>query len=63
MLDETLAELRRIREDLPVILSSGHTEQHAVRHISGQPTAFLRKPYTREELSTKMWEVLSAGSS
>lgn len=43
---EALRELRRIRADLPVILSSGNSEHAVSEHAeSAQLTGFLQKPY------------------
>ncbi len=43
---ETLAALRSLRSDLPVILASGYDEAHALAHASKErPQAFLQKPY------------------
>ena len=49
---ETLAALRKLSPDIPVVLSSGYDEEqvmagdHPVR-----PKAFLGKPYQLKELS------------
>jgi CheY-like chemotaxis protein len=44
---ETLAHLRRLSPDIPVILSSGYDEAQvmAIDHAD-QPNAFLGKPYS-----------------
>ena len=46
-------EMKRLRPDLPVVLSSGydHTEIQEEFHGEG-PAAFLQKPYRMEELKT-----------
>ncbi len=47
----TLAALRALAPDLPVILSSGFGEQEVSRRFPGEgPTAFLQKPFRREAL-------------
>jgi DNA-binding NtrC family response regulator len=49
--EETLAELRQIKPDVPVILSSGFDESEAGRGFTGlKPASFLQKPYTVERL-------------
>ncbi len=49
---ETLRELRRLRPDLPVIISSGYQEAEDVaeRGVAG----FLKKPYVSSELHAKI---------
>jgi len=50
--EDTFRELRRIRPDACVILSSGYNELEATRRFSGaELTAFLQKPYTAEQLA------------
>jgi CheY-like chemotaxis protein len=45
--EETLRQLRRIRSDVRVILSSGFSEMEARRRFDGYRLAgFLQKPYT-----------------
>jgi len=46
------AELRRIREDVRVVLMSGFNEQEAISRFTGKGLAsFLQKPFGYEELS------------
>jgi two-component system cell cycle sensor histidine kinase/response regulator CckA len=48
---ETLAALRAIREDLPVILASGYDEARVMAGDHPQrPQAFLGKPYRMADL-------------
>ncbi|MGC8495125.1 MAG: PAS domain S-box protein [Syntrophobacteraceae bacterium] len=48
---ETLSVLRKLRPDIPVILSSGYDEARAVRgNRPEKPQAFLAKPYGSEVL-------------
>ncbi|MFN7995849.1 MAG: response regulator [Bryobacteraceae bacterium] len=50
--EETFRELRAIRPDIQVILSSGHNEVEAIRHFTGKGLAgFLQKPYTSTGLA------------
>ena len=45
--DEARRKIRAIRPDLPIILSSGYDQKHAVEQF-GDPgvTGFIQKPYT-----------------
>ncbi|MBN1424812.1 GAF domain-containing protein [Candidatus Fermentibacteria bacterium] len=59
---ETFGELRSIREDLPVILSSGYAEHEATRHFTGSGlTGFIQKPYLVTTLGERIREALSGG--
>ena len=59
--EETFYELRRLRSDVPVLLSSGHDEQEATRRFSGRGLAgFMQKPYSLESLARKMRDALGA---
>ena len=52
-------ELRLIKPDLKVILSSGYSEQDVVNLFAGKGLAgFIQKPYTNDELIAKVREVL-----
>jgi CheY-like chemotaxis protein len=52
-------ELRQIRRDVRVILSSGYNEQDVVNRFAGKGLAgFVQKPYTSEELLAKVREAL-----
>ncbi|HOL70805.1 MAG TPA: PAS domain S-box protein [Bryobacteraceae bacterium] len=57
--EETLAELRRIRPDVRVVVSSGYNELEAVRRFRGAAVAgFIQKPYTAAQLAGKVKAVL-----
>jgi CheY-like chemotaxis protein len=57
---ETLRELRRIRTDVPVLLTSGYSEVEVSEHVSGQPfEGFLPKPFQLEELRRALHTVLA----
>jgi len=61
---EALRELRRIRPDVRVLLMSGFAESHAMARFAGQGVdAFLQKPFTSDELRTKLRAVLGAPRS
>ena len=48
---ETLRELRKVRSDIRVILTSGFSEQDVLHRIEGgRPSGILHKPTTRERL-------------
>ena len=48
---QTLAELRRIRPDIPVVVSSGYSEQDVMSRFDGMKlNGFIPKPYTLDGL-------------
>lgn len=56
---EAYREMRRVREDVCVILSSGYNEQEAVNRFAGKGLAgFIQKPYRPQDLMAKIREVL-----
>ncbi len=56
---ETLAELRKIRPDIPVILASGYDETQVMEGANDErPQAFLHKPYTWGALKAVLGKVL-----
>ena len=58
--EETLSELRRLRPDVPVILSSGYNEVEATRKVTAKGfAAFLPKPFTPDELAQCIRAALS----
>ena len=60
--EEAFLELRRMKSDLKVILSSGYGETESIRSFPGRgPDGFLQKPYRLEQLAAKLREVLGAG--
>ncbi len=59
--EETFLELRRIREDVKVILSSGYVEQDSTSHFAGRGLAgFIQKPYRLGPLRDRIREVLES---
>ncbi len=57
--EEAFRELRRLRDDVPVILSSGYSEDEVAKRFIGRGLAgFLKKPCTAADLMAKLWEVL-----
>jgi PAS domain S-box-containing protein len=60
--EETLHELRRINENVVVILSSGYDETEIALRFAGKALAgFIQKPYTAAGLAQKLRESLRAG--
>jgi len=60
--EETFREIRRIRADVPVILSSGYNEIEATRRFTSKGLAgFLQKPFTPKELGQKLALALKPG--
>ena len=58
--EETFRELRIIRPDIKVILSSGYNEVEAIRHFTGKGLAgFVQKPYTSARLAEALRSVLT----
>lgn len=56
---QVLRQLRQIRRDLPVIIMSGHGESEFEEKFAGMnPTGFLRKPFTLEQLRRRIREAL-----
>ena len=56
---ETLAALRKLAPDLPVILSSGYNEAQAMADQHSElPQAFLGKPYQLQELRDTVARIL-----
>jgi two-component system, cell cycle sensor histidine kinase and response regulator CckA len=58
---EALRELRRLRPDVPVLISSGYGEQRLAGLFSGAAgrLAFIHKPYQLTELSEKLHALLT----
>lgn len=58
---ETFRGLRRIREDLPVIVNSGRDESDAMERIGEQKNvSFLRKPFGLNELAGELKRMIPA---
>ncbi|HEO70880.1 MAG TPA: PAS domain S-box protein [Candidatus Hydrogenedentes bacterium] len=59
--EQTFDEMQKIRPEVPIILTSGYTEQDAVERFSGkEPAAFIQKPYPPRELVKVFQNVLNA---
>ncbi|MBN2307341.1 MAG: PAS domain S-box protein [Candidatus Hydrogenedentes bacterium] len=58
--EQTLRALRGIRQDVPVIISSGYNEQELTTRFLGRgPAGFIQKPYQLRTLATVIREVFS----
>jgi len=56
---EPLRQMRALRPDIKVILTSGYSEQECLDHFAGaMPDRFLQKPFGYEALNTAMQTVL-----
>ena len=61
--EEAFRELRRIRQGVRVILTSGYNEQDATERFAGKGLAgFIQKPYRPAELITKINDALAQGA-
>jgi PAS domain S-box-containing protein len=57
--EEAFREMRRLRGDVRVLLSSGYSEQEATDRFRGDsPVGFIQKPYRPARLIEKVGEVL-----
>ena len=62
--EELFSEIQRIRRDVPVVLSSGYSEEEAIRQFAGNPfNAFIQKPYQIEALIETIHHVLDDSTS
>jgi two-component system, cell cycle sensor histidine kinase and response regulator CckA len=62
--EETMREIRKIRPDVPVVLSSGYSEAYALRGFQDQMLAgFLQKPYTGRALALRVREAIGRAES
>jgi DNA-binding NarL/FixJ family response regulator len=58
--EETLPELRKIRPELKVLVSSGYSEGEAMAMFKGQEVSgFVQKPYTPAGIAAKVRLVLT----
>ena len=56
--EEVLEQIRTIRKDVGVVLSSGYLDKFQLRSLDGStPIAYLPKPYTPQDLAAKIDEV------
>ncbi len=58
--EETLREIRKIKEDIKIVLMSGYSEQEVAKRFSTtSQIEFLQKPYTSKELREKLLKAMS----
>ena len=58
--EDTFVELRRIRPEVKVLLTSGYNEQEAVQRFVGRGLAgFIQKPFSPQDLAHTIREILS----
>ena len=58
--EETFYQLKKLRADVRVLLTSGYNEQEATRKFGGQGlVGFLQKPFTVSQLGEKLAAALS----
>ena len=57
---DLVAEIRRLRPALPVLLTSGYTAQRTIPDECGGGLQLLRKPYSQARLSVAIREVIDA---
>jgi PAS domain S-box-containing protein len=59
---EALAEIRSLRPDVLVLLSSGYDEQEATTDLAGpHHTEFIQKPYRADQLMARIDQMLARG--
>ena len=60
--DEALCEMRRVRDDVPVLLTSGYNEVEATQRFTESGLAgFLQKPFALDDLARKLGTILRPG--
>lgn len=60
---ELLDELRRVRPDVPVLVTSGHSESESLQQLmDASPIGMIQKPYRGNELRTRLFELLGRGA-
>jgi PAS domain S-box-containing protein len=58
--EETFREMKAVRADVPIVVSSGYTEQETMRRFGGLGVAaFIQKPYKAERLNEMVRKVLN----
>ena len=61
--EETFIELRKLRADINVVISSGYNGQNVMRKFSGKGKAgFIQKPYNLSDLRKVLREIFDAGN-
>ena len=57
--EEVFREIRRIRGDVPIVVSSGHSDEEARDRLKEQEICFIQKPYLINELPEKLQKLLN----
>ena len=58
---EVFEQIRRLRPQLPVLLSSGYNEENTMERFAGKGLAgFLQKPFSINDLAAKLEQCLKA---
>lgn len=58
--DEVVAQMRGLREDVPVVLSSGYSEAESLwKFVDRGASEFLQKPYGKAELAAAVRAALA----
>lgn len=58
------AQMRKIKPDLRVIVTSGHDVEDALRHFpKGSMFEYIQKPYSMYELHKRLQELLASSAS
>ena len=58
---EAFRAMKRIRDDVPIILSSGYNSQDVTQQFAGRRlSGFIQKPYQPQDLARKLNEVLGS---
>ena len=61
---DAFRQLKALRPDLKVVLSSGYNEIEVIQRIQGQhPAGFIQKPYTAGRLAEKIKGILEPPSA
>ena len=61
---DVLPELRRVRSDVPVLISSGYSESETLRLFTGHKiSGFLQKPYTPQRLLERVQCAMAPGQA
>ena len=59
--DEVFREIRKLKQDIPVLISSGYNENEILARFSDTvPDGFLKKPYSAAQLEGKIRTILFA---
>jgi CheY-like chemotaxis protein len=57
--EEAFHEIQNIRSNVPIVLSSGYTEQDVAKRFTGKgPAGFVQKPYAIMDLVKKFHTLL-----